>query len=93
MRIKGRNRVMINKFLVIDKEPIVINAMEWFIQDEANLFYFKTSEYRHETLYADEILEISHNGKVIYKQPHGPEKLRHDLRAEILTALNGIKQA
>lgn len=93
MKITIRNRVMINKFLVIDKEPIVINATEWFIQDETNLFYFKTSEYRYEVLDANEILEISHNGNVIYKQPHGPEKLRHDLKAEILAALNGIKQA
>lgn len=92
MRIKVRNREMIDKFLVIDKEPTVINATEWFLQDETSLFYFKTNKYRYEVLYADEILEISHNGKVIYKQPHGPEKLRHDLKAEILAALNGIKQ-
>lgn len=92
MRIKVKNRVMINKFLVTDKEPIVINATEWFIQDETNLFYFKTSEYRYEVLGADEILEISYNGNVIYKQPRGPEKLRHDLKAEILAALNGIEK-
>ena len=93
MRIKVRNRIMIDKFLAIDKEPIVINATEWFIPDGTSLFYFKVTEFKYETLSADDILEISHNGKVIYKQPHGPEKLRHDLRAEILTALNGIKQA
>lgn len=92
MRIKVRNREMIDKFLVIDKEPTVINATEWFIPDETNLFYFKINEYRYEVLDADEILEISHNGNVIYKQPHGPEKLRHDLRAEILAALNGIEK-
>lgn len=92
MRIKVRNREMIDKFLVIDKEQIVINATEWFVQDGTNLFYFKTSEYRYEVLGADEILEISHNGNVIYKQSHGPEKLRHDLRAEILAALNGIEK-
>lgn len=93
MEIKVRNREMINKFLVIDKEPTVINATEWFIPNGTSLFYFKVTEFKYETLSADDILEISHNGKVIYKQPHGPEKLRHDLRAEILTALNGIKQA
>ena len=83
---------MIDKFLVIDKEPTVINATEWFFQDETNMFYFKTNKYRYEVLYVDEILEISHNGNVIYKQPHGPEKLRHDLKAEILAALNGIEK-
>lgn len=92
MEIKVRNREMIDKFLVIDKEPTVINATEWFIPDGTSLFYFKVTEFKYETLSADDILEISHNGKVIYKQPHGPEKLRHDLRAEILTALNGIKK-
>ena len=92
MKITIRNRVMIDKFLVIDKEPTVINATEWFIQDGANLFYFKTSEYHYEVLDADEILEISHNGNVIYKQPRWPEKLRHDLKAEILVALNGIEK-
>ena len=93
MRIKVRNRIMTDKFLVIDVEPTVINATEWFIQDETSQFYFKTSEYHYEVLGADEILEISHNGNVIYEQSHGREKLRHDLRAEILTALNGIEQA
>ena len=93
MRIKVRNREMIDKFLVIDKEQIVINATEWLVQDGTNLFYFKTNEYHYEVLDADDILEISHNGNVIYEQPHGMEKLRHDLRAEILAALNGIKQA
>ena len=93
MKITIRNRVMIDKFLVIDKEPTVINATEWFIPDGTNLFYFKTNEYHYEVLDADDILEISHNENVIYKQPHGPEKLRHDLRAEILAALNGIKKA
>ena len=93
MRIKVRNRIMTDKFLVIDVEPTVINATEWFIQDETSQFYFKTSEYHYEVLGVDEILEISHNENVIYKQPHGPEKLRHDLRAEILAALNGIKKA
>lgn len=92
MRIKVRNRIMTDKFLVIDVEPTVINATEWFIQDETSQFYFKTSEYHYEVLGADEILEISHNGNVIYEQSHGPEKLRHDLRAEILTALNGIEK-
>lgn len=92
MEITIRNREMIDKFLVIDKEPTVINATEWFFQDETNMFYFKTNKYRYEVLYVDEILEISHNGNVIYKQPHGPEKLRHDLKAEILAALNGIEK-
>lgn len=92
MEIKVKNRVMIDKFLVIDKEPTVINATEWSFQDETSLFYFKINKYRYEMLYADEILEISHNGNVIYKQPHGPEKLRHDLRVEILAALNGIEK-
>lgn len=93
MRIKVRNRIMIDKFLVIDKEPTVINATRWFITEGTNLFYFRVSEFQYKPVSADEILEISHNGNVIYKQPHGPEKLRHDLRAEILTALNDIKQA
>ena len=92
MKITIRNRVMIDKFLVIDKEPTVINATEWFIQDGTNLFYFKVTEFKYETFSADDILKISHNENVIYKQPHGPEKLRHDLRAEILTALNGIEK-
>lgn len=92
MKITIRNRVMIDKFLVIDKEPTVINATEWFIPGGTNLFYFKTNEYHYEVLDADEILEISHNGSVIYEQPRGPEKLRHDLKAEILTALNGIEK-
>lgn len=83
---------MIDKFLVIDKEPTVINATEWFIPDDTSLFYFKVTEFKYETLSADDILEISHNGNVIYKQPRGPEKLRHDLRAEILAALNGIEK-
>lgn len=92
MRIKVRNRIMIDKFLMIDKEPTVINATEWFIPDGTNLFYFKTNEYHYEVLDADDILEILHNGNVIYEQPRGPEKLRHDLGAEILTALNGIEK-
>ena len=92
MRIKVRNRIMIDKFLVIDKEPTVINATRWFITEGTNLFYFRVSEFQYKPVSADEILEISHNGNVIYKQPYGPEKLRHDLRAEILTALNGIKK-
>lgn len=92
MRIKVRNRIIIDKFLVIDKEPTVINATRWFIPDGTNLFYFKTNEYHYDVLDADEILEISHNGNVIYEQPLGPEKLRHDLKAEILAALNGIEK-
>lgn len=92
MKITIRNREMIDKFLVIDKEPTVINATRWFITEGTSLFYFKVTEFRYETLSADEILEISHNGSVIYKQPRGPEKLRHDLMAEILTALNGIEK-
>lgn len=93
MKITIRNREMIDKFLVIDKEPTVINATEWFIPDGTSLFYFRVSEFQYKPVSADEILEISHNGNVIYEQPHGPEKLRHDLRAEILAALNGIKKA
>lgn len=92
MKITIRNREMIDKFLVIDKEPTVINATRWFITDGTSLFYFRVSEFQYKPVSADEILEISHNGNVIYEQPHGPEKLRHDLRAEILAALNGIKK-
>lgn len=93
MKITIRNRQMIDKFLVIDMEPTVIHATQWFIPDGTELFYFVVSEFRNEVVSADEILEISHNGNVIYEQPHGPEKLRHDLKAEILAALNGIKKA
>lgn len=93
MKITIRNREMIDKFLVIDKEPTVINATEWFITEGTSLFYFRVSEFQYKPVSADDILETSHNGNVIYKQPRGPEKLRHDLRAEILAALNGIKQA
>ena len=93
MKITIRNREMIDKFLVIDKEPTVINATRWFITEGTSLFYFRVSEFQYKPVSADEILEISHNGNVIYEQPRGPEKLRHDLRVGILTALNGIKQA
>lgn len=93
MEITIRNREMIDKFLMIDKKPTVINATRWFITEGTSLFYFRVSEFQYKPVSVDDILEISHNGNVIYKQPHGPEKLRHDLRAEILTALNGIKQA
>lgn len=92
MKITIRNRQMIDKFLVIDIKPTVINATRWFIQDGTELFYFVVSEFRNEVVSADEILEIAHNGNVIYRQPHGIEKLRHDLKAEILTALNGIEK-
>ena len=89
MKITIRNREMIDKFLVIDKEPTVINATRWFITEGTSLFYFRVSEFQYKPVSADEILEISHNGSVIYKQP---EKLRHDLRTEILAALNGIEK-
>ena len=92
MKITIRNREMIDKFLVIDKEPTVINATEWFIPDGTSLFYFRVSEFQYKPVSADEIFGISHNGSVIYKQPRGPEKLRHDLKAEILAELNGIEK-
>lgn len=92
MKITIRNREMIDKFLVIDKEPTVINATRWFITDGTSLFYFRVSEFQYKPVSADEILEISHNGNVIYEQPRGPEKLRHDLKAEILVAMNGIEK-
>lgn len=92
MKITIRNREMIDKFLVIDKEPTVINATRWFITDGTSLFYFRVSEFQYKPISADEILEISNNGNVIYEQPRGPEKLRHDLKAEILFALNGIEK-
>ena len=92
MKITIRNREMIDKFLVIDKEPTVINATRWFITEGTSLFYFRVSEFQYKPVSADEIFEISHNENVIYKQPNGMEKLRHDLKAEILAALNGIEK-
>lgn len=92
MKTTVRNRRMIDRFTAIDGEPIVIDAIQWFIPDGTDLFYFKITEFEYEALGADDILEISHNGNVVYKQPHGMEKLRHDLKTEILTALNGIEK-
>lgn len=83
---------MIDRFTAVDKEPTVINATRWFITEGTSLFYFRVSEFQYKPVSADEILEISHNGNVIYEQPHGMEKLLHDLRAEILAALNGIEK-